>query len=293
MFSKVLVATDGSDASDAALECIAGLKRIRTQEAVLVHVFNVRDVGGLYLSLQQYMLPRVQRQQGVLERAGFRVKLELPLGVPFVEINRIAAEQSCAAIVLASHGEGMVEEALIGSTASSVIHHATLPVFLVRLALVTEGGRRRCQAICEDFFKHVLFPTDFSDTASRAFLFLEHIVGETQGAVTLLHVQDRTRIHPYLEERLEEFNAIDRDRMELLRDGLLKRGARQVEIEIPYGSPKAVLLERARSNDFSLIVMGSHGRGLMTEAFLGSLANHVARHAPLPVIFVPAPRSRL
>lgn len=290
MLSKLLVATDGSDASDAALECIRSLSRVGTREVVLVHVFNVRDVGGLYLSLQRYMLPRVQRQQEMLEQAGFRVTVELPLGIPHVEINRIAAEHGCAAIAIGSHGEGMVEEALIGSTASSVIHHATLPVLLVRLQLVAEGERRRCEAVCGDFFKHVLFPTDFSDTATRAFQFLEHIVGETHGAVTLLHVQDRTKIHPHLEHRLEEFNAIDQDRMELLRCGLAKRGAQHVEVEIPYGSPKEILLARARSNDFSLMVMGSQGRGLVAEVFLGSLANHVARHAPLPVMFVPGIR---
>ena len=291
MLSKLLVATDGSDASDAALECLRELGRVGTRDIVLVHVFNVYNVGGLYLSLQRLLLPRIQRQQAMLTAAGFRVSIETPLGVPHVEINRIAMQEGCGGIAIGSHGAGMVEEALIGSTASSVIHHAELPVLLVRLQLLVEDDRRRCRSACEAFFKHVLFPTDFSDAASKAFRYLEHVVAETRGAVTLLHVQDRTRIHPHLEARLDEFSAIDRDRMGLLRDRLLGRGAPRVDIEIPYGLPKEIVLERSRNGGFSLIVMGSQGRGVMKEMVLGSLANHVARHAPLPVLFVPCPGS--
>jgi nucleotide-binding universal stress UspA family protein len=36
--------------------------------------------------------------------------------------------------------------------------------------------------------------------------------------------------------------------------------------------------------------MGSQGRGFIHEVFLGSVANNIARLAPLPVIFVPAIR---
>lgn len=67
-------------------------------------------------------------------------------------------------------------------------------------------------------------------------------------------------------------------------------GAARVDTEIPYGSPTQVILERARSNAFSLIAMGSQGRGFISEVFMGSVANNVARHAPLPVLFVPAMR---
>ncbi len=139
-------------------------------------------------------------------------------------------------------------------------------------------------------FRHILFPTDFSDNAEHAFLHLEHIVRETGSRVTLLHVQDKTRIARHLEHRLEEFNRMDAERLEGMKLRLEQCGARAVEMEIPYGSPTQIILERARGNDFSLILMGSQGRGFIKEVFLGSVANHVARLAPLPVWFVPAVR---
>jgi nucleotide-binding universal stress UspA family protein len=75
-----------------------------------------------------------------------------------------------------------------------------------------------------------------------------------------------------------------------MRDQLLKSRCRTVNVEVVYGSPTAVILELARANRFSSIVMGTQGRGFIEEIFLGSVANNVARHAPLPVLFVPAVR---
>jgi nucleotide-binding universal stress UspA family protein len=47
MLSRLLVATDGSEASHRMLECVRQLSAIGAQEVLLVHVFNVRDVRGL------------------------------------------------------------------------------------------------------------------------------------------------------------------------------------------------------------------------------------------------------
>jgi nucleotide-binding universal stress UspA family protein len=138
-------------------------------------------------------------------------------------------------------------------------------------------------------FRHILFPTDFSDTAERAFLYLEHIVGQTKSSVALLHVQDQTRIEKHLRHRLEEFNQIDSERLERMRQRLMECGAESVEIDIPYGSPTALILNWARNGRFSLVMMGSQGRQIVEEVFLGSVSHSFAC-LPLPVLFIPAVR---
>jgi nucleotide-binding universal stress UspA family protein len=121
-------------------------------------------------------------------------------------------------------------------------------------------------------------------------LYLEHIVRETKAHVTLLHVQDESKIDRHLKHRLDEFNRIDAERLERMKLRLEQCGAAGVETEIPYGSPTSIILKLTHNNTFSLIVMGSQGRGFIEEVFMGSVANNVARHAPLPVLFVPAVR---
>lgn len=292
MLAGILIATDASEASDRVLECVKGLRAVGSREALLVHVVDVRDVGGLYRRLREAVLPKLEAQQKLLQEAGFRTSIEIPLGIPFYEINKLVEQRSCSLIVTGSHGASLLKELWLGSTVDSILHNARVPVLLVRVEILEEGGEKRCRAACGAPFTHILFPTDFSDTAERAFLYLEHVVRQAKSAVTLLHVQDQAKLGKYLKDQLEEFNRIDAGRLERMRERLLTCGARSVALDIPYGSPIGILLQRARAADFSLILMGTQGRGFIPDIFLGSVAHNVARYAPLPVLFVPPAASR-
>ncbi len=146
-----------------------------------------------------------------------------------------------------------------------------------------------CAAGKCDFLDHVLYPTDFSDNAEHAFTYVQAVVKSGARRVTLLHVQDKTRLGKHLEHRLEEFNEIDRGRLERLKDQLEENGATDVRIELPYGAPTAEILGRAREGRASLVVMGSQGRGLIGDLFVGSVSHNVARHAEAPVLLIPMP----
>ena len=106
----------------------------------------------------------------------------------------------------------------------------------------------------------------------------------------MLHVQDKARIAGHLERQLPEFNRIDEERMQRLRRRLLDQGAEDVRIEILYGSPISEIVRRAKDGDYALIVMGSQGRGFVSEVFLGSVSHNVVRQAPIPVLLIPALR---
>lgn len=49
-------------------------------------------------------------------------------------------------------------------------------------------------------------------------------------------------------------------------------------------SPAIVITDYARDSDIDLIVMGTHGRGLLGHVFMGSVAERVVRIAPCPVL---------
>ena len=51
------------------------------------------------------------------------------------------------------------------------------------------------------------------------------------------------------------------------------------------GPPATVLAQVARGAD--LLVVGSHGRGALARAFLGSVSQRLAQHPPCPVVIVP------
>lgn len=290
MLSSILVATDASEASDRIVECARALAHAGARRAALVHVFHVRDIGGLYESLERQVRPRLEKQAETLRGAGFEVRIETPLGFPADELHRIARECGAQLIVAGSHGASLARDRVLGSTVTELLHRLQLPLLLIRVQLVEEGGGVRCQALCERLFEHILFPTDFSDNAAHAFLFLEHLARQVRPRVTLVHVQDRSRIERHLKHRLEEFNEIDAERLAGMKLRLEQCGAAEVRTEIPYGLPIEEILRLARSGDATLILMGAQGRGFFREVFLGSVANQVARLAPLPVLVVPALR---
>jgi nucleotide-binding universal stress UspA family protein len=290
MLTSILIATDASEASDHVIDCVKGLRRLGSRKAVLVHAINVRNVGGVYATLKQSATPRLQQQQEQLKAAGFEVRSEISRGSPVRELNRLAREHHCSLVVAGSHGETLAPEVKLGSTAFAILQNVKSPILLIRLEIDGEAGGRRCRVPCDDLFAHILHPTDFSEVAERAFRYLGNIVRKTKCVVTLLHVQDKGRIHPHLQHKLAEFNRNDHDRLDCRRAALLKRGASKANIEIPYGSPTGLILERARKGGCSLVLMGTQGRGFLEELFLGSVSHNVARQAPLPVLFVPAIR---
>ena len=56
---------------------------------------------------------------------------------------------------------------------------------------------------------------------------------------------------------------------------------------VAEGRPVEVLLDTAKERDAALIVVGSHGEGAVSAAFLGSTALKLLHHSKLPVLVVP------
>jgi universal stress protein A len=51
------------------------------------------------------------------------------------------------------------------------------------------------------------------------------------------------------------------------------------------------IVAHAKKTGANLIVMGTHGRGGIEHAILGSVTERVVHHAPCPILVVPAPRA--
>ncbi len=291
MFSKVLVATDLSEGSDHFICTLGNLKAIGTRDVLLVHCFNVRDVGGLSDSMKEQAVPILEKQKKALEEQGLNVAAKTVVGLPHMEIHRIADEEDCSLIAVGSHGQTMASDYLLGGVVSAVIQSATRPVLILRLKWKEEDGRLQCAGATCNPLARVLYPTDFSDNAERAFSYVEKLAAGGAKQVTLAHVQDKTRIEKHLAERLDEFMRIDQDRLERLQNRLNDVSDAQVDIRIPYGRPAEEILRIAGEMDpDGLIVMGSQGRGFWAQVFLGGVSAKVAYRAPVPVLLVPALR---
>ena len=60
-------------------------------------------------------------------------KILVPLGHPVEEILKTADDEDCDAIVLGTHGKGVLMQTFLGSVAGSVLKRTRKPVFIIPL----------------------------------------------------------------------------------------------------------------------------------------------------------------
>ena len=291
MFKKILIASDLSPVSDSVITCMKGFKSLGVEEVILFYALGIRHIDSLKYLIKDAVEPALIKQQNTIKAEGFNTTLEIAPGIPSEEIKRVANEKNVSLIIVGSHGESAASHLLfrIGKVTSEVLHSHEKPLLLIRTKVTEVNGEKCVAPSCVDFKEKILYATDFSDTAQRAFDYAERIVEDGCKNVTLLHVQDKTKIDTHLKEKLEEFNRIDIERLEMLKERLVKKGATNVEIKIPYGNPTQEILNESK-NGYTLIVMGSQGRGFIKELFLGSVSHNVARSADMSVLLMPALR---
>jgi nucleotide-binding universal stress UspA family protein len=136
---RILMPTDFSETSDAALEYAVVLARAFSSSVHLLHV--VRDIsepgGGWHppLSLlEEQKAGARETLSKLVERQPREVQVQtsLRVGSPFVEIVRCAKELEADLIVMGTHGRGPVAHMLMGSVAEKVVRKAPCPVLTVR-----------------------------------------------------------------------------------------------------------------------------------------------------------------
>jgi nucleotide-binding universal stress UspA family protein len=126
----------------------------------------------------------------------------------------------------------------------------------------------------------ILHPTDLSETSQAAFRLACALARDYGAELIVLHVYPPP---------VNQAEAVDRGRdgdFENALWGKLRELAPDdktvpVDHRLVQGDPAEVILNAARKCD--LIVMGTHGRGLLRRAILGSVAEKVVREASCPV----------
>jgi len=287
MIDRFIITTDLSPASSAIMNCLGSLKQYGAGECLLLQCLSHQEMTSIALSYTTAPLERMlQEQKEGLEKQGFSVATRIVSSNAKQEVNRIAEKDDYSLIVV-GHSHSKVRDTFLGSIAYNVIYCARKPTLVVP---VQKKGDEYFCIRPKGFGEHILYPTDFSENADLAFSYVEDFVARGAKHVTMLHVQDRARIEPYLRDRLEEFNEIDRSRLESMKGSLNTRGNTVVDIDLAYGAPYTEIMRIVRERDISMVVMGSQGRGFIKELFLGSVSHNVARNSDAPVMLIPAKR---
>ena len=147
MFTKILLASDGSDGAAKAAAAAAELTRRFGAELTVLHVFSPPapaivpfSMGELATDVDPTWIDRLARAAGeqvacrageVLQAAGVPYAFRMEPGHPAEVIVRLAETDGFDLVVLGSRGLGGVKEFLLGSVSNRVSHHARCPVLIV------------------------------------------------------------------------------------------------------------------------------------------------------------------
>lgn len=146
------------------------------------------------------------------------------------------------------------------------------------------------------FFKvmkpKIVVPFDFSDTAERALAWAADLQRTTGSPpLHLVHAISSRPVGPDV-VLVEMLVPSDTEKKSLERDMVAKARAFEATATATavVGASRIgdIILDAARAAGADLIVMGSHGRTGVSRLLLGSVAEHVLRHAPCPVVVVRA-----
>ena len=291
MFERIVLATDLSPAWDGVVACAGEFKALGCKQIILTYVISVKFMAGMEGSLQAAARPKLEAQQQQLEAQGLEVTVETPVGLPADSLNEIACRYGADLIVVGSHGQSLWREGVLGCFTCAVLHNVQYPVLLLNVRLKTPGQPGSCQISRTEVLRHVLFPTDFSEISFRALEYVERLALKGLEQVTVLNALDVPGGEAYPPGYQDMAEAKAQDSLNAWTERLNGADIPLVNTVFDPGHPLPAIIRIIESQDISLIVMGTQGKGFIKEIFLGSVAHNVSRIATCPVLLIP-PASR-
>ena len=140
--------------------------------------------------------------------------------------------------------------------------------------------------------KHILIPTDFSDSSKNALKHAAYIANQLEARLTLLHIIDPPFNFPtnvegvidYLKENAEQHL----EEMVNLIEKKYPEKKFQIKTQIRIGKPISQITEATSDLNIDLVVIGSGMDNPARKVLFGSVSTDVILRSPKPVLAVPS-----
>ncbi|MCJ8014070.1 universal stress protein [Paenibacillus sp. KQZ6P-2] len=143
LFSKILLAYDGSKASNKAMDRAIELAKANPDSVIqVVHVFDFprifigeglapipASVNKDFYDLAEQTVEEAKKR---LADEGVNFNVEMIQGAPAETILNYAKDKGSDVIVIGSRGLGGIREFVLGSVSHNVVQHARIPVLVIK-----------------------------------------------------------------------------------------------------------------------------------------------------------------
>lgn len=298
----ILVPLDFSRASIQALKFAIPFAKEFEATIHLVHVqpadklTAISNAGGLMLNGMDAIALMQDRLSEALRRQGRFCpdNCHVVSGRPFEEICKLGRQIDADLIVLPTRGLGRLKRIILGSTAEQVVRHAPCPVLIPRGAEFKAITWNGAAATTGFELRKILVPVDFTKCSLAGVKYAARLAKGTGATLRLFHV-----VFPYpqlfavdrvgagLTPLIRTAKARAREEMSELLQMSFLRGI-PCETEIQTGPVIDEICEESSRPGIDLVVTSTHGCTGFKHAVIGSVAEHVVRHAECPVIIIPS-----
>jgi len=155
----------------------------------------------------------------------------------------------------------------------------------------------------------ILYATDLSQNSAYAFRYAVNSAEKHDAKIHILHVVEKlsstaeSMVSVYISQ--EKIHEMRTESMEGLKNRIQKRleafwkrelldkpefQERVASIQVVEGDPAAEILRKVDDLKADIVIMGTHGKGLLAHTFLGSVAEKVLHRIKIPVFIIPIPQ---
>ena len=197
------------------------------------------------------------------------------------EVIKAAKKEESDLIVIGRSQKGVLEQLYSGSDVTELLRRASTPVLVFKYR--QEDGRAP-----EKPFERPLLATDWSPASLKAVEYLKglkHVVNE----VNVVHVASQKDLKGSSAMSIQETRKKSRQKLENVCD-ILETNGIHARAHVYVGDPVIEIERAARECGASMIVLGSSGRALWAERWIGSIPRKISETSACHTLLIPPER---
>lgn len=291
---RVLFPTKFRELSYNSLEALIPLKDAGMKEIVLCHVISREDVGfvpfGGYLKEEEERLHEEARMrfedwQKSLSEKGIESKVVIKVGDPVPQVLHAAEEEKADLIVVGQKKKASVELPFAESHTLEIVTRAKIPALVSKYLVHYEIEGEHHEKVNDRIFERPMLVTDWSEPSQRALDFMGSLNGIIKRALIFHDIDVKiTKKHDR-----EELHSIEKESITKLEAFCDRMGNAGIEAESHLGAGNIVeeVVRISRERQASMIIIGTSGKGWLSELIHGSVSHQVVKASELPTLLVP------
>ncbi len=286
-FRKILCPVDFFPASERAGVLAADFARKYSADLKLIHVVPpvlppryglVLDTAAMDQSMQEKAQKQLETTSRKLQLSGINVETELQAGDIFTQIKKTIQSYKPDLVAMGTHGYRGFERWILGSTAERVLRSCPVPMLMISASHKTGASGAR--------LRRIMVTTDFSKGTAAALNYAFSIAQVNEARITLVHVLEEMREITSAQYRSQRSKGVQRELLKLVPEDV--KDWCDIDTRIGAGTAYHVILTMLKKEKIDLLVMNTHGKGMVDRALLGSTTERIVRATPCPIMLIPS-----